>query len=122
MSSGFNSWALARKPRSNDTSGEFQSSVNDSNGTGMSMEQADRAKLKVGEGCLGIDMGRCDQARLRFINVDLICRDFMLMLFAHFSVLHHRVFRHDDAKTVKQKRAEFLLRKNVETTLFLLSM
>ena len=36
-----------RKPRSNDTSGEFKSSVNDSKGGGMSMEQADRAQLKV---------------------------------------------------------------------------
>lgn len=37
----------ARKPRSNDTSGEFKSSVKDSKGEGMSMEQADRAQLKV---------------------------------------------------------------------------
>eukprot|EP00752_Nemacystus_decipiens_P018608 g16683.t1 len=37
----------ARKPRSNDTSGEFNSSVNDSKGGGMSMEQADRAQLKA---------------------------------------------------------------------------
>eukprot|EP00903_Cladosiphon_okamuranus_P005765 g5716.t1 len=37
----------ARKLRSNDTSGEFKSSVSDSKGGGMSMEQADRAQLKA---------------------------------------------------------------------------
>ncbi|CAM9290972.1 unnamed protein product [Ectocarpus fasciculatus] len=37
----------ARKPRSNDTSGEFNSSIKDCNGVSMSMEQADRAQLKA---------------------------------------------------------------------------
>ncbi|CAM9166124.1 unnamed protein product [Scytosiphon promiscuus] len=39
--------AKVRKPRANDTSGEFKSSVNDPKGGGMSLEQADRAQLKA---------------------------------------------------------------------------
>lgn len=58
---------IARKPRSNDTSGEFKSSVKDSKGEGMSMEQADRAQLKV-SGSNGLRSGSGQKARVEKAN------------------------------------------------------